>query len=276
MSAAALARLLEVPTNRITEILNGRRAVTGDTALRLAHFFGTSAEFWLNLQKLYELRFAEQKLRKGIRALPTLKDRHAMDDAGRPADLEVVEPPTLFRAVKDQQAAYNHLDGVLWLRAHAYFRDIEGPAADPSEGIGTSKLPDGQVNHDITDDVPVYPAFMLCFSAEKSAAKKFGDSCLKVGNPIKLKKRVEAALPEGGVVSVSWRKVEYRKTLKVEADPGADGLARKYWWKPEKYSNEKEWRLLVEFRGNLRLLNKTLKLHIGRPSGNLFRLVSSD
>ena len=138
------------------------------------------------------------------------------------------------------------------------------------------ELPDGQVNHDITDDVPVYPAFMLCFSAEKSAAKKFGDYCLKVGNPMKLKKRVEAALPEGGVVSVSWRKVEYRKTLKVEADPGADGLARKYWWKPEKYSNEKEWRLLVEFRGNLRLLNKTLKLHIGRPSGNLFRLVSSD
>ena len=45
MSAAALARKLEVPTNRITEILNGRRAITGDTALRLAHFFGTSAEF---------------------------------------------------------------------------------------------------------------------------------------------------------------------------------------------------------------------------------------
>ena len=56
MSAAALARHLKVPTNRITEILNGRRAVTGDTALRLAHFFGTSPEFWLNLQKLYELR----------------------------------------------------------------------------------------------------------------------------------------------------------------------------------------------------------------------------
>ncbi len=61
MSAAELARRIEVPVNRITEILNGRRSVTGDTALRLGRFFGTSGEFWLNLQKLYELRSAEQK-----------------------------------------------------------------------------------------------------------------------------------------------------------------------------------------------------------------------
>ena len=74
MSAAALARRLRVPTNRITEILNGERAITGDTALRLAHFFGTSAEFWLNLQTLYELRLAERKSGKSIAALPTLKD----------------------------------------------------------------------------------------------------------------------------------------------------------------------------------------------------------
>jgi addiction module HigA family antidote len=45
MSAAEFARQLDVPTNRIAEILNGRRAITGDTALRLAHFFGTTAEF---------------------------------------------------------------------------------------------------------------------------------------------------------------------------------------------------------------------------------------
>ena len=76
MSAAALARRLKVPTNRITEILNGQRAITGDTALRLAHFFGTSAEFWLNLQKLYELRLAEKKAGKTIKALPTLKSQH--------------------------------------------------------------------------------------------------------------------------------------------------------------------------------------------------------
>jgi len=76
MSAAALARKLKVPTNRITGILNGQRAITGDTLCAWAHFFGTSAEFWLNLQKLYELRLAEQKAGKTIKALPTLKNEH--------------------------------------------------------------------------------------------------------------------------------------------------------------------------------------------------------
>jgi addiction module HigA family antidote len=59
MSAAELSRQLKVPTNRVTEILNGQRAITADTALRFAHSFGTSAQFWLNLQNLYELRRAE-------------------------------------------------------------------------------------------------------------------------------------------------------------------------------------------------------------------------
>ena len=73
MSAAELARQLKVPTNRVTSILNGQRAITGDTALRLAHFLGTSPEFWLNLQNLYELRLAEEKSGKAIRKLPRLK-----------------------------------------------------------------------------------------------------------------------------------------------------------------------------------------------------------
>jgi len=74
MSAAELARNLQVPTNRITEILNGRRSITGDTALRLGHFFGTSPQFWLNLQTLYDLRVAEARASNSIRMLPTLKD----------------------------------------------------------------------------------------------------------------------------------------------------------------------------------------------------------
>ena len=78
MSAAALARQIQVPTNRITGILNRRRAITGDTALRLAHFFGTSPEFWLNLQKLYELRLAEQKAGREIKELPTLHSRETL------------------------------------------------------------------------------------------------------------------------------------------------------------------------------------------------------
>jgi addiction module HigA family antidote len=75
MSAAELARNMGVPTNRVTQILNGTRAITGDTALRLAHFFGTSAQFWLNLQTLYDLRLAQEKIGKSIKALPTLKRR---------------------------------------------------------------------------------------------------------------------------------------------------------------------------------------------------------
>ena len=80
MSAAELARQLKVPTNRVTAILNGQRAVTGDTALRLGHFFGTSPEFWLNLQSLYELRRAEQQAGKAIQALPRLKRRKGRDE----------------------------------------------------------------------------------------------------------------------------------------------------------------------------------------------------
>ena len=73
MSAAELARKLDVPTNRVTQILNGTRSITGDTALRLAHFFGTSPAFWLNLQSQYEVRIARQKAGKSINTLPKLK-----------------------------------------------------------------------------------------------------------------------------------------------------------------------------------------------------------
>jgi addiction module HigA family antidote len=75
MSAAELARKIDVPTNRVTQILNGTRAITGDTGLRLAHFFGTSAQFWLNLQSLYDLRLPQEKAGKSIKGLPRLK-RH--------------------------------------------------------------------------------------------------------------------------------------------------------------------------------------------------------
>jgi addiction module HigA family antidote len=73
MSASELARHLDVPPNRITAILKGQRSISGDTALRLAHFFGTSAEFWLNLQSLYDLRLAQQAAGKKIGALPKLR-----------------------------------------------------------------------------------------------------------------------------------------------------------------------------------------------------------
>ena len=75
MSAAELARKLDVPASRVTQILNGTRSITGDTALRLAHFFGTSAQFWINLQALYDLRTAQEKAGKSIAALPRLRRR---------------------------------------------------------------------------------------------------------------------------------------------------------------------------------------------------------
>lgn len=71
LSAAALARQIEVPVNRITGIINGQRSITADTALRLGHWFGTSAEFWLNLQTLYELRLARRETGARVARLPT-------------------------------------------------------------------------------------------------------------------------------------------------------------------------------------------------------------
>jgi antitoxin HigA-1 len=73
ISAAELARTLHVPTNRITQILNGQRAITADTALRLGQWFGTGPELWLNLQKNYELRLAQQQVGQEIQQ--TIKRR---------------------------------------------------------------------------------------------------------------------------------------------------------------------------------------------------------
>jgi len=79
MSAAELARKIAVPTNRVTQILNGTRSVTGDTALRLGHFFGTSPRFWLNLQTLYDVRIAERQY------VPTVASSAAVIRSASPA-----------------------------------------------------------------------------------------------------------------------------------------------------------------------------------------------
>ena len=65
-----LARQLAVPPNRITQIIHGRRGITGDTALRLGHWFGTNPQFWLNLQSAYDLRLAEQQVGAEVAQLP--------------------------------------------------------------------------------------------------------------------------------------------------------------------------------------------------------------
>jgi addiction module HigA family antidote len=66
-----LSRQLAVPPNRITQIINGKRSITGDTALRLGHWFGISPQFWLNLQTAYDIRVAERMAGAEIEKLPT-------------------------------------------------------------------------------------------------------------------------------------------------------------------------------------------------------------
>lgn len=70
VSPTELARLLDVPPNRVTQIIHGRRSITGDTALRLGHWFGNSPQFWLNLQSAYDIRLAEEKAGAEIARLP--------------------------------------------------------------------------------------------------------------------------------------------------------------------------------------------------------------
>lgn len=70
VTSAALARQVKVPANRISEIIRGRRSITGDTALRLGHWFGTTPQFWINLQSAYDLRVAEREAGEAIERLP--------------------------------------------------------------------------------------------------------------------------------------------------------------------------------------------------------------
>lgn len=74
VTATKLARQIAVPPRRISQIIGGRRSITGDTALRLGHWFGGSPEFWLNLQSAHDLRIAAQAVGRRIARLPT---RHA-------------------------------------------------------------------------------------------------------------------------------------------------------------------------------------------------------
>jgi len=73
VSSAELARSLRVPANRISQLLAGKRAITADTALRLARYFGTSADLWMNLQKTYELDLARKEAGREINSIPQRK-----------------------------------------------------------------------------------------------------------------------------------------------------------------------------------------------------------
>jgi addiction module HigA family antidote len=77
ITAAQLARDIQVPANRVTGILHGTRGITADTALRLGRYFGTSPEFWMNLQQMYDLRVAERGIGRAIKAIPRGRARKA-------------------------------------------------------------------------------------------------------------------------------------------------------------------------------------------------------
>jgi len=85
ITAAELSRQIDVPVNRITGIIHGQRGITADTALRLGHWFGTSPQFWMNLQQLYELRLAENEVGAEIAALPRRAGRSGSRKAGTTA-----------------------------------------------------------------------------------------------------------------------------------------------------------------------------------------------
>ena len=71
VTPTSFARQIEVPPNRISQIISGKRAVTGDTALRFGHWFGMEPQFWLNLQTQFDLAAADEKVGAAVRALPT-------------------------------------------------------------------------------------------------------------------------------------------------------------------------------------------------------------
>jgi addiction module HigA family antidote len=85
ITAAELSRQIDVPVNRITGILHGQRGITADTALRLGHWFGTTPQFWMNLQQLYELRLAESEIGAKIAALPRRAGRPMSRKFGKTA-----------------------------------------------------------------------------------------------------------------------------------------------------------------------------------------------
>lgn len=82
MPASKLAEIIGVPANRISLIILGKRAVSADTALRLAQYFGTSPDFWLNLQKIYELDLAKKAIGNSLSQIPQRAVRHLEDAPG--------------------------------------------------------------------------------------------------------------------------------------------------------------------------------------------------
>ena len=123
LSAAELSRQIDVPVNRITGIIHGQRGITADTALRLGHWFGTSPQFWMNLQQNYELRLAENQVGAKIAVLPRRATRPTSRKIGktkeRPGgpDEAVYRHPNDVQSNGDTASVVSSIKGISKIRA---------------------------------------------------------------------------------------------------------------------------------------------------------------
>lgn len=182
-------------------------------------------------------------------------------------------PSLLYRSVKGNEAARNHFEGNLWFRSHAYFRSVEG--GDELEGKGSYVIPSGHAVHNVSDDYPIQPAFFMSFSEAADAAKQYGDSHLRLDDPVKFLRQIKKELPSySGFVRVEWKKMKYDKTLEIERHPGPrELLQRQFDSKPLEFADEREWRLQIQFLHSFRIQNHTLKFRWPRIGHQFSALV---
>ena len=179
--------------------------------------------------------------------------------------------PTLYRSLKSEAAVRNHLLGMLWFRSLKYFRGIEGPGRDPLEGVGSYTV-HGMLHQDVSDENAIFPPFILCFS--ELPLEEFGAFVFKVAWPDALRNRVLSKFPVG--TQVEWHQVEYHKQEVLDSVlSSTEHWNRKHYTKPSNFAHEREWRLVVFLPAPLRLLNDTLKPHVGNLQG-MFELIRSE
>lgn len=137
------------------------------------------------------------------------------------------------------------------------------------EGVGTY-VRRGLRHNDVDDSGQIHSTIFLSFSSTAEATRKFNtDHYFVLNSPDRLLEQVRQGLPPC-ITEVSWKQIEYTKTMHVTEDLSpSDDWNRKFFCKPESYSDEKEWRLFIRFRHSFRILNETLKIHVGNLQSTL-------
>jgi len=186
-------------------------------------------------------------------------------------------PSVLYRVVprEPRTVLENHLNGDLWFRSHTWFRKRDD--GDKLEGVGSYRGPDGIVSRDVSDDHPTQPAYFMSFSSEVVGARthgREGHHVLRLCHPLRFQDEIRRnCLPTCGFVKLTWIKIEYVKTLDVADDPGPETWYRKYRCKPDRYADEREWRLQIQFMHSFRIQNDTLEFRWGQGIGKFFTMV---